>query len=99
MVLDRSYLHDYAAGLGEVAGRGRIGAADRGGFWIRDMDEPISGNALSLRVGRREVGHRLHIGGQVHDLSDLAAGQRVVLRLIDEAGPEQTRSEKVYPDG
>ncbi len=83
MVLDRSYLHDFAAGLGEVAGRGRIEAADGGGYWIRDMNEPITGNALTLRVGRRGVDHRLRIGAHVYALSDLAAGQRVVVQLIE----------------
>ncbi|MCQ0092826.1 DUF1850 domain-containing protein [Roseovarius sp. M141] len=83
MILDRSYLHDFAAGLGEVAGRGRIEAADGGGYWIRDMDDPIADNTLALRVGQHDVDHRLHVGGHVYVLSDLAAGQRVVLQLIE----------------
>ncbi|WP_243405124.1 DUF1850 domain-containing protein [Pelagivirga sediminicola] len=94
MMLDRSFLHDFAAGLGEVAGRGHIEAAAGGGYWIRNMDEPVQGNALALRVGQRGVDHRLHIGAHVHALSDLAAGQRVVLRLIP-----RPQSEKVQPDG
>ncbi len=99
MVLDRSYLHDFAAGLGEIAGRGRIEAADGGGYWIRDMNEPIRGNALALRVGKRGVDHQLRIGAHVHALTDRAAGQRVVLRLSDKPEPDNTRPEKAHPDG
>jgi hypothetical protein len=81
MVLARSYLHDFAAGLGEVPGRGEAHAAPGGGYWIDHIDEPITGNALPLRVGRRSVDHRLEVGGTVHHLSALAAGQRVTLHL------------------
>lgn len=93
MVLDRSFLHDFAAGLGEVAGRGRVEAADGGGYWIRDMDEPIAGNALALRVGQRSVDHRLRINAHVYALSDLAAGQRVVLQLIDKNEPQEAHDD------
>ena len=81
MVLTRSYLHDFAAGLGEVAGRGTVRSAPEGGYWIENMDEPIAGDALVLRVGRPAVDHRLRIGGTEHGLSDIAAGRRVTLRL------------------
>lgn len=83
MVLDRSYLHDFAAGLGEVLGRGHIDAAKGGGYWIRDMDERIDGDTLPLRVGKPRVDHRLRVGDRIHDLSALAAGQRVVLKLTE----------------
>ncbi len=99
MMLERSYLHDFAAGLGEIAGRGRIEPADGGGYWIRGMNEPIRGNALTLRVGQPVVDHRLRIGAHVYALSDLAAGQRVVVQLIEEPDPEKTRPEKANPDG
>ena len=81
MTLTRSYLHDFAAGLGEVPGRGTLRPADEGGYWIEDMSEPIPGNALVLRVGRAAVDHRLAVGGEEHSLSALAAGRRVTLRL------------------
>ena len=81
MVLDRSYLHDTAAGLGEVSGRGRMRPADKGGYWIEAIDEPIPGNALPLRVGRPSTGHRITHGGAEYGISDRAAGQRVTLRL------------------
>ncbi len=82
MVLDRSYLHDSAAGLGEVPGRGRMRAAEGGGYWIENIGEAIPGNALRLRVGQPRVDHRIEAGGTTHDLSTIAAGQRVTLRLI-----------------
>ncbi|HEY9039787.1 MAG TPA: DUF1850 domain-containing protein [Roseovarius sp.] len=88
MVLDRTYLHDFAAGLGEIAGRGHVETARGGGYWIRGMDEPIRGNALTLRVGQPGVDHRLRIGAQVHALTDLAAGERVVMQLIELPDPE-----------
>lgn len=82
MVLARSYLHDYAAGLGEVPGRGRARAAEGGGYWIEGIDEAISGNALPLRVGRAGVDHRITSGNATLALSARAPGRRVVLRLI-----------------
>lgn len=81
MVLDRSYLHDFAAGLGTVQGRGRLVSAPGGGYWIEDMDDPIAGDALPLRVGRGAVDHRLRVHDTIYRLSDMAAGRRVTLRL------------------
>ena len=81
MVLKRSYLHDFAAGLGEVPGRGHLRSAEGGGYWIEEIDEPIAGNALALRVGRPSVDHRITLDGKTYDLSDRAAGRRVTLRL------------------
>lgn len=62
LTLTRSYLHDFAAGLGEVAGRGTLIAAPQGGYWIADIDEPLPGNRLKLRSGSASVGHRLVAG-------------------------------------
>lgn len=81
MVLDRSYLHDFAAGLGDVPGRGTIRAAAGGGYWIEGIGERIPGDALRLRVGRASVDHRLELGDAEYDLSELAAGERVTLHL------------------
>lgn len=81
MVLARSYLHDYAAGLGEVPGRGTARAAEEGGYWIEDIGEAIPGNRLHLRVGQSRVDHRITANGTVHSLSGPAAGRRVTLHL------------------
>ena len=82
MVLTRSYLHDYAAGLGEVPGRGRVRAATGGGYWIEEIGETIADNTLPLRVGRAAVDHRITSGDAAIALSERAAGCRVMLRLI-----------------
>ncbi|MFD1194416.1 DUF1850 domain-containing protein [Seohaeicola saemankumensis] len=82
LMLTRSYLHDFAAGLGEVAGRGTLRSAEGGGYWIDGIDEPIPGNALPLRVGAPRVAHVLRGSGQRLNLSARAAGARVNLRLI-----------------
>jgi len=81
LTLRRSYLHDFAAGLGEVAGRGTIRSAAGGGYWIDDINEAIPGNALPLRVGAPRVGHVLTDGTNRLNLSARAAGARVILRL------------------
>lgn len=81
LVLARSYLHDFAAGLGEVAGRGTLRSAETGGYWIDGINEPIPGNALRLRVGAPFVGHVLTSGTQRLNLSARAAGASVYLRL------------------
>jgi hypothetical protein len=85
LVLTRSYLHDFAAGLGHLPGRGTQHAAAGGGYWIEGIDEPVPGNALALRVGAPRVGHRLVAGDVTIDLSARAAGQRVVLRPVSPA--------------
>ena len=65
LTLTRSYLHDFAAGLGEVEGRGRLISDPRGGYWIMDMNEALPDNRLVLRTGAAEVGHRLVAGDQI----------------------------------
>ena len=80
LVLTRSYLHDFAAGLGHLPGRGRQVAAPDGGYWIEGIDEALPGGALPLRVGSATVGHRIETAAGALDLSALAGGQRVTLR-------------------
>lgn len=82
MLLTRSYLHDFAAGLGEVAGRGKLRPAAGGGYWIEAMDEAIPGNALTLRIGAPRVNHVLTGADEALHLSALAPGARVSLRLV-----------------
>lgn len=84
LVLVRSYLHDYAAGLGEVAGRGRVVPAQGGGYWIVEIDEPMPETGLPLRVGPARVGHELSGATGMVDLSALTANSRVTLRVRPE---------------
>ncbi|MFN7003593.1 MAG: DUF1850 domain-containing protein [Roseinatronobacter sp.] len=82
LLLSRSYLHDFAAGLGEVAGRGHLTPAPDGGYWIEDMAEPIAGSALPIRIGAASVGHTLTLGPHALNLSQQASGQAATLRLV-----------------
>jgi hypothetical protein len=82
MILARSYLHDFAAGLGTIEGRGTLHSAPGGGYWIEGMNEPVANDMLVLRVGSIAVDHRLRIGEDEYGLSAQAAGKRVSLRLI-----------------
>ena len=82
MILTRSYLHDAAAGLGHLAGRGEQRSAADGGYWIEGIDEPVPGNALALRVGGPSVAHVIRADDTAIDLSAIAADTRVTLRLL-----------------
>jgi len=82
MVLERSHLPDFAAGLDHIPGRGRQVSDGRGGYWIEDIDEPVPGNSYLLRVGGPGVDHRLSTGGTIVSLTERAAGARVTLTLV-----------------
>lgn len=64
MVLERSHLPDFAAGLDHIPGRGRQISDGRGGYWIEDINEPVPGNRYRLRVGSSKVNHRLVSHGE-----------------------------------
>ncbi|SDL25108.1 hypothetical protein SAMN05192555_103190 [Franzmannia pantelleriensis] len=86
MQLERSHQPDFAAGLGHSPGRGEQVSDGQGGYWINDIHEPVADNRYALRVGSREVDHRLiwEEGGETHtlSLSDQASGERVIFQLI-----------------
>ncbi|MCB1441322.1 MAG: DUF1850 domain-containing protein, partial [Nitratireductor sp.] len=84
MVLDRSHLPDFAAGLDHIPGRGVQRSDGMGGYWIEDLDEPVPGNAYILRPGSMAVDHRLSIGARVISLSALAEHDRVRISLTPE---------------
>lgn len=85
MVLERSHLPDFAAGLDHIPGRGRQVSDGEGGYWIEAIDEPVPGNAYRLRVGAMRVDHRLVVDGERISLSGLAANRRVTIRLTSAA--------------
>ena len=85
MVLARSHLPDFAAGLDHIPGRGIQTSDGAGGYWIEGMDEPVPGNAYILRPGAAAVDHRLRAAGRTVSLSRLAARARVTIRLGEDA--------------
>jgi len=81
LLLTRSYLHDFAAGLGEVPERGTLTSATDGGYWITGIEEAMPDNRFSLWVGDGAIGHVLTGRTGSLDLSQIAAGQRVSVIL------------------
>lgn len=81
MVLVRSHLPDFAAGLDHIPGRGRQVSDGQGGYWILDIDEPVPGDAYVLRPGRGDVDHRLRVGDTTVSLSAAAPRERVRIEL------------------
>ena len=77
MVLTHSHTPAFDAGLGHIPGRGRSESDGDGGYWIRDLDEPVPGDGYWLRVGSERVAHTLVHGSQRVNLSAVAAGTRV----------------------
>ena len=81
MVLMRSHLPDFAAGLDHIPGRGIQLSDGMGGYWIEDLNEPVPGNAYVLRPGSMKVDHRLQIEDTIISLSKRAAHKRVRIAL------------------
>lgn len=84
MVLVKSHLPDFAAGLGHIPGRGRQVSDGQGGYWILEIDEPVPGDAYILRPGRGFVDHRLQVGTRTVSLSEVAPSARVRIALTQE---------------
>ncbi len=82
MVLNRSHLPDFAAGLDHIPGRGVQISDGMGGYWIEQLEEPVPGNAYILRPGSLAVDHRLKVGTRVVSLSAVAAHDRVRIALV-----------------
>ncbi len=81
MVLVRSHLPDFAAGLDHIPGRGRQVSDGHGGYFIENLDEPVPGNAYILRPGGPSVDHRLRTATTEVSLSSLAPRARVRIAL------------------
>ncbi|MCB1389972.1 MAG: DUF1850 domain-containing protein [Rhodobacteraceae bacterium] len=81
MVLIRSHLPDFGAGLGHIPGRGRQTSDGQGGYWIEDIDEAVPGNAYVLRPGRAPVNHRIRTATDEISLTALAEHRRVRIAL------------------
>ncbi len=82
MVLEASHMPAFDAGLGHIPGRGTLESDGQGGYWVRDIDEPVPGGRFLVRVGDPGVNdHTLHAGERQVDLSALAARERVVVTV------------------
>lgn len=81
MYLRASHTPSFDAGLGHVPGRGRVESDGAHGYWIRDLDEPVAGNAYRLRVGASRVDHRVVHAGATYSLSAVAAGLPVTIEV------------------
>ncbi|AEB12321.1 DUF1850 domain-containing protein [Marinithermus hydrothermalis] len=68
----------FAAGLGEVPGRGRVVGMAGHALAIVGIDEPLEG--WVLRIGSPEVRHTLHHRGCAYDLSARYAHRRLTFR-------------------
>jgi hypothetical protein len=79
-LLSASYTPFFAAGLGEITGRGRVVGTDGHGLAIVDLNEPLP-YGLPLRVGGPDVSHGLQHRGRRHDLSMRAAHRLVRLQV------------------
>lgn len=85
MVLVRSHVPDFAAGLGHIPGRGRQVSDGQGGYIIHDINEPVPGNAYVLRPGSGSVDHRLQVKDSIVSLSAVAPRARVRIALLKRA--------------
>ncbi len=79
LYLNASYNPYFAAGLGEVPGRGRVVGTENHGLAIIDINEPMQ--RLVLRVGGAEVAHTLRHRRNAHNLSARCPRQRVELSI------------------
>jgi len=70
----------FAAGLGEIAGRGRTVADPDHGVAIVDINEDADG--MILRIGSPDIHHTLIVGGQKCDLSRLAPHKRARFEVV-----------------
>jgi len=82
MVLDRSHLPDFAAGLDHIPGRGIQLSDGMGGYWIVNLNEPVPGNAYILRPGSPKVDHRITTDAAEVSLTAAAYHDRVKIALM-----------------
>ena len=91
MELVSSRQPDFAAGLGHVPGRGEMTSTPDGGYLIENINEPIRGNCLPLRLGSLAVNHRLVTHDKDISLSVLAERERVRILLEGEGSEGATK--------
>ncbi len=70
----------FAAGLGEISGRGRTVAEGDHAVAIVDIHERAE--EMVLRIGNPEIHHTIRVAGRQCDLSRLAPHRRAVLAVL-----------------
>ena len=70
----------FAAGLGEIAGRGRTVAEAGHAVAIVDIHERAEG--MALRIGSPEIHHTVRVSDRSCDLSRLAPRRRAVFEVV-----------------
>lgn len=74
LILMETHNQWFAAGLGEIAGRGRTIAEKNHALAIVDINEPSNG--MILRIGSRGIHHTIKVGDISCDLSSFAPHKR-----------------------
>ena len=80
LILMETHNQWFAAGLGEIAGRGRTVSEDGHAVAIVDINEPADG--MILRIGSPEIHHTLIVAGKKCDLSALAPHKRARFEVV-----------------
>lgn len=70
------------AGLGHIEGRGVMKSDGEGGTWIADLDEPIPGNAYTIRIGSSFAPTTIVHAGNRYGLTDEHAGERATISVV-----------------
>ena len=81
LVLKETYFTMFGAGMGHWEGHGKIVQEGR---WIKIKDINRSLGSFVLRVGGREVAHTILLGEEEWNLSQRAAGRRVIVMVSEE---------------
>jgi len=82
LLLYSSHQPDFAAGLGHFTGRGVQRSDPRGGYLIDEINEPVPDNNYWIRIGSAKVNHRIVTADIDFNLSTVAAGELVNIRLV-----------------
>jgi hypothetical protein len=85
MVLESSHQPDFAAGLGDLPGEGRVRSDGAGGYVIEGLSRPVPEAGLALRRGGPAVAQRFLVDGRTLPLPPGPRGERLLVRLLSPA--------------